>query len=293
MDYSPVVIRQRPSQSNLKQFRNYTEIKALGKGAFASVLLCHNNAGKNFAVKRLNGRNNKTLQLNEITAGTILNHPNIAKLHESFYHDGHLHLVLEYVDGCDMYDLLEPSNFQPFAPSLVKYLMSQLVAAVAYCHSKGIVHRDIKLENIMVSPKYRIKLVDFGLCHISAGDRLLDTFVGSLDYAAPEILMRELYRGDKVDVFSLGVVFFILTFGQLPFKKSRPQQVKNGQVCEPLFPNPSDVNYQSVNANQLHLIRSMLQNEPNERPTMMQVQKHAYFKTAGFSNFFTQLSLWF
>lgn len=293
MDYSPVKIRPKPLDVLIKEkTQNYVELKSLGSGAFANVSLCkHTSTGKYVAVKKINSSKSKLMLVNEITAGTLLKHPNIASMYESFYHEGKLHIAIEYIQGKDLYDLMENSSFQPFTPSITKYIIYQLVDALEYCHGKGIVHRDIKLENIMVTRKRKVKLIDFGLCHLQANDRTLDTFVGSLDYAAPEVLLRKPYRGDRADVFSLGVVFHILTYGLLPFGKNRYEMMKKGIQPEPLFPD--NENFKSISLYQIDLIHQMILPDPMSRPSMTEIKKHPWLKNAQVANFFTQIACFF
>lgn len=294
MNYSPMKIRVRPCNLDEKKesVSNYVEIKTLGSGAFANVTLCKNNSnGKLVALKKVISSKSQVMLVNEVAAGSLLKHPNIATMYESFYFMGKLHIALEFVQGKDLYDLMDSCSFQPFTHALTKYIMYQLVDALEYCHSKGIVHRDIKLENIMITRKRKIKLIDFGLCHLQANERLLDTYVGSLDYAAPEVLMRKPYRGDKVDVFSLGVVFHILTYGLLPFGKNRFESIKKGTSPEPLFPEGEA--YKNVSPYQIDLIRQMILPSPNTRPSMTEIKKHPWLKNVVFSNVFTQIACFF
>ncbi|OON13843.1 hypothetical protein X801_10374, partial [Opisthorchis viverrini] len=93
----------------------------------------------------------------------------------------------------------------------------QLVSAVEYCHSKKIVHRDLKAENLLLDKDYNIKLADFGFSNFYDGENKLDTYCGSPPYAAPELFQGQKYFGPEVDVWSLGVILYTLVSGSLPF----------------------------------------------------------------------------
>ena len=91
------------------------------------------------------------------------------------------------------------------------------MSAIVYAHEKGISHRDIKLENLLLDENRNLKIADFGLCNIMRDGISLETWCGSPDYAAPEILTKQIYDGTKVDSWSCGVILYILLFGMFPF----------------------------------------------------------------------------
>jgi len=128
---------------------------------------------------------------------------------------------MEFIDGEELFDiqpymreLSQSSEFNNQEIGLMVF--SQILEAVHYTHSNGIVHRDIKLENILVDKSMNIKLADFGFATNDHIDRL-DSFLGSPAYMAPEILEGKIYNGKKTDIFALGVVLFGLVCGVAPF----------------------------------------------------------------------------
>ena len=127
-------------------------------------------------------------------------------------------MLLEYAAKGDLFDLIENFNSMPLF--LARSFAKQVVEAIAYLHERGIAHRDIKLENFLLDAKYRVKLADFGLsCHTDK-DELLTEANGTLQYQAPEQHAKKPYNGFQVDVFSLGVVIFLLVAGRMPFLKA-------------------------------------------------------------------------
>ncbi len=145
-------------------------------------------------------------------------HPNIVKLLDLFENLEHYYIVLECMEGKDMFDYLKSRSFQ-ITEERAKELMMQLILAVQYLHSYGIVHRDLKLENIMMtdnSEQSVPKLVDFGLAKILGPTEKSDEPFGTLGYVAPEVLKKEPYSF-SCDLWSLGCICYALLSGSLPF----------------------------------------------------------------------------
>lgn len=162
----------------------------------------------------------KTVKL-EAKLHMRLNHTNIVKLYKygRIRHTKVWYMILEYVDGDTLYDYLN-SKDTPDTEVQNKVYFKQILDAIAYCHDMGVVHRDVKLENIMITrDRQKIVLLDFGLSVTPSGSGLCKTKCGSIGYAAPELYMNNspLYKGAMVDVFALGVVLYAMCFLKLPF----------------------------------------------------------------------------
>jgi len=148
----------------------------------------------------------------------ICKHPNIVRLNDLFESSESFFLVLEYMGGGDLFDYLKVRSFR-ISEDRAREISLQLMLAVQFMHSFGIVHRDIKLENVMVSDKTERavpKLADFGLAKIVGPSENADEPFGTLGYAAPEVLRKEPY-GPACDLWSLGCICHALLCGSLPF----------------------------------------------------------------------------
>jgi serine/threonine protein kinase len=149
----------------------------------------------------------------EVKALSKLSHPNITELYEFIEMAEVEAIVMEFVDGEELYAKLERGRLNELE---AKNLFYQLCQAIDYCHKKGIVHRDVKLENILVTKDNQVKLCDFGLA-TEISEELIDEYCGSVCYTAPEILKFQPYDGKTSDVWSLGVVLYSMLTGYLPF----------------------------------------------------------------------------
>jgi serine/threonine protein kinase len=148
--------------------------------------------------------------------------------------------------------------------------MRQILSAVDYCHSNNIVHRDLKIENILIDKNGNIKLIDFGLSNFYSSDSLLTTYCGSLYFASPELLNGKPYLGPKVDVWSLGIILYVLVCGRVPFDDPKipmlHAKIKAGKVDYPL----------SISPECRDLLSMMIVVDSDTRATLAQVKNHPW-----------------
>ncbi|NXB48739.1 NUAK2 kinase, partial [Leucopsar rothschildi] len=201
----------------------------------------------------------------EIEIMSSLNHPHIIAVHEVFENSGKIVIVMEYASKGDLYDYI--SERQRLSEQEARHFFRQVVSAVYYCHKNGIVHRDLKLENILLDANGNIKIADFGLSNVFQQDKLLQTYCGSPLYASPEIINGRPYKGPEVDSWSLGVLLYILVHGTMPFDghdyKTLVKQITSGDYREPT--KLSDA---------CGLIRWMLMVNPERRATIEDIATH-------------------
>jgi serine/threonine-protein kinase HSL1 (negative regulator of Swe1 kinase) len=181
--------------------------------------------------------------------------------------DGKSYLVLEYVDDGELFDHISSKGRLPEEESL-KYFR-QVLSAIGYCHSFNICHRDLKPENILLNREGNVKIADFGMAALQQNpDHRLQTSCGSPHYAAPEVIRPGPYKGDKVDIWSMGIILFATLAGYLPFDHPNLTcllaTVQKGRYDMPpnLSPEASD------------LIYRMLQVNPRDRINISQIWRH-------------------
>ncbi|KAG9143427.1 hypothetical protein Leryth_022993 [Lithospermum erythrorhizon] len=214
-----------PQQENNALFGKYELGKLLGCGAFAKVYHARDLInGQSVAIKIINKSkisHNATLMCNikrEISIMRGLNHPNIVKLFEVLASKSKIYLVMEFVKGGELFARI--ANKGRLSEELCRKMFQQLISAVSYCHARGVYHRDLKPENMLIDENGDLKVSDFGLSAFSVQirkDGLLHTLCGTPAYVAPEILAKKGYDGAKIDVWSCGVILFVLSAGYLPF----------------------------------------------------------------------------
>ena len=131
---------------------------------------------------------------------------------------------MELASGGELYNLIADTG--RFEPHLARHYFTSMLDAVAYCHENGVAHRDLKPENIMLDKNWNVKLIDFGLAapvEGRDGSGFLKTKLGTVGYMAPEQLLGRLYEGEKVDIFALGVILFVMISQHPPFNSASPR----------------------------------------------------------------------
>jgi len=228
---------------------NYKIKKKIGAGGMATVYLAHDVAlNRDVAIKVLQidpglklskeARNQKVLRFQqEAQAAARLNHPNIV----SVYHVGKMrnqhYIVMEYLKGKSFAQLLKSRTEFPL-PFLLRQMV-QTCIALDFAHQRGVIHRDIKPDNIILLEDDTVKVTDFGIARIEGSELVKtkdETFMGTIFYCSPE-QFREFSRVDnRTDIFSLGVVLYQLVTGRLPFTGSSPWEVMNNIITSQPVP---------------------------------------------------------
>lgn len=222
---------------------------------------------------------------NEITILKNLNNPGLIKLIE--YGDqgvvqkpsgrvinNLIYIVMEYVTGGLLFDTCQ--SLGSMGENVGRYFMKQLLETVEYMHNKQVVHRDLKLENILVDENMDLKVADFGFaCYKNINS--LNSYRGTMTYMAPEIKEGKQYDGTQVDVFSMGVILFIIVQGIFPFKEARTEEYFYNLLCTGQIDKYwLKVNGQNLSPEFKDLILSMFSYDPSKRPSVAEIRAHPW-----------------
>ncbi|GAN06059.1 conserved hypothetical protein [Mucor ambiguus] len=209
--------------SYLQGIGDYTFIKQVGQGKFSRVMLStHCLTKKQVAVKIIDKRVHDyrvmSRLVREISLMEALDHPNIVRLYETYETTDSLYLVMEYVEGYNLDEFLQHRGGK-LPENEARDIFRQMAAAMDYCHSRWVVHRDLKAPNILLTRDFQVKIADFGLGN-RYGRRRLKTICGSMLYYSPEIINGQGYTGPEVDCWCLGVSLYRMTVGEEPFHRA-------------------------------------------------------------------------
>ncbi|THH12048.1 hypothetical protein EW146_g7832, partial [Bondarzewia mesenterica] len=206
--------------------------------------------------------------IREAALSQLLYHPYICGMREMIIHQHHYYMVFEYINGGQMLDYI--ISHGKLRERVARKFARQIGSALEYCHRNNVVHRDLKIENILISQTGNIKIIDFGLSNLYDPASHLSTFCGSLYFAAPELLNAKVYTGPEVDVWSFGVVLYVLVCGKVPFDdQSMPAlhaKIKRGLVEYPVW----------LSAECKHVLSRMLVTNPSARAPLAEVLNHPW-----------------
>ena len=259
---------------------DYVIGKELGKGRFSVVHECvHIRTNKHCAVKVIDKRTieveDKGLLRTEIAVLKLVDHPNIIKLEGIYESKFFIYIVMEKLSGGELFERIvgRPRFSEIEAARLIKPLLE----AVAYLHDLGIAHRDLKPENILCSENIEdIKIADFGLSKMVLPKEKMEGACGTLSYVAPEVLSMQGY-GVQADIWSVGVILFLILCGKLPFDGDDHNEIIRKTVqCEPLV-NPTVWNKLSEDGR--NIVMAMLNKNPKNRITARECLKHPWIIT--------------
>ncbi|PPQ67703.1 hypothetical protein CVT24_002759 [Panaeolus cyanescens] len=214
----------------------------------------------------------------EIVVMKLIDHPNIMKLYDVWETSSSLYLILEYVQGGELFEYL-CSNGRLSKKEAVDYFQ-QLICAVDYCHRFNIAHRDLKLENVLIDQDSNIKVADFGMAawQDDAQGKLLRTSCGSPHYASPEIISGKPYNGAAADIWSCGIILHALLTARLPFDDDDcPTLLQKISVGK--FTMPQDIDPAAQD-----LIGRMLTRDVEKRITMREIMRHPFFTSQPLKN---------
>ncbi|PHU10870.1 CBL-interacting protein kinase 5 [Capsicum chinense] len=252
--------------------------RLLGHGTFAKVYHARNvQNGKNVAIKVVGKE--KVIKVGmmeqikrEISIMKMVKNMNIVELHEVMASKTKIYFAMEYVKGGELFAKIAKGRLRE---DVARGYFQQLISAIDFCHSRGVYHRDLKPENLLLDDAGNLKVTDFGLSAFTdhlRQDGLLHTTCGTPAYVAPEVIGKKGYDGSKADIWSCGVILYVLLAGFLPFQDENImamyKKIYRGDFkCPPWFSSESR-----------KLIMKMLEPNPNSRITASKIMDSSWFK---------------
>ena len=263
--------------------RTYIKKEKIGRGGFAEWYKFKNIetgnvvAGKVIDKKTLRKSRTMTKLLYEISIHNSLDHPNIVKFLDFFEDDKNVYIMLEFWGGGNLNDHFKTKR--TLEEKVVRNYLRQLISGLKYCHENNIIHRDLKLGNLLLSEdKKVIKLADFGLSsRLEYPKQRRRTICGTPNYIAPEIIGAKTTHSYEVDVWSLGVIMFILLTGNPPFMakniKETYKKIRQGDFKFPRSANLSDECKSLINV--------MLEKDSSKRASLEDLNEHPFVTCNG------------
>lgn len=270
---SPLVVATTPS------INDFDVLKYLSRGAFGSVYLArHKKTGDLFAIKAIDKdetrrKNTITHALTERRALALINSPWIVSLYYAFEAECTLFLVMEFMIGGNLGTLLKAMKVLDRAT--IRFYAAELIVAVDTLHSVGIIHHDLKPENIVIDEEGHIRLIDLGLARTDGMVRAEN--LGTPDYMAPELIIHKGYYSSAVDVWSIGCILFEMLNGRPPFHADSVKSIFE-KIMEGYAPKKTD--FDELNC----LINKALSSDPSKRPTCSQLKDDPFFKGINWAN---------
>ncbi|XP_073037979.1 CBL-interacting serine/threonine-protein kinase 3-like isoform X2 [Primulina eburnea] len=268
------------SQPKIKRRIGKYEVgRTIGEGTFAKVKFAKNSeTGQPVALKILDKdkvlKHKMSEQIRrEIATMKLIKHPNVVRLYEVMASKTKIFIVMEFVTGGELFDNI--ANHGRMKEDDARKYFKQLINAVDYCHSRGVFHRDLKPENLLLDDAGNLKVSDFGLSALSQtvrDDGLLHTTCGTPNYVAPEVLNDRGYDGATADLWSCGVILFVLLAGYLPFDDANLMNLYS-KISSAEFTCPSWFSFGAMK-----LIARILEPNPLKRITIPEILEDEWFK---------------
>ncbi|KAL3828676.1 hypothetical protein ACJIZ3_017478 [Penstemon smallii] len=262
-----------------RKIGRYEVGRTIGEGTFAKVKFARNSEnGEPVAIKILDKdkvlKNKMAEQIRrEIATMKLIKHPNVVRLYEVMASKTKIFIVLEFVTGGELFDKIV--NDGRMREDEARKYFQQLINAVDYCHSRGVFHRDLKPENLLLDVAGNLKVSDFGLSALSQqvrDDGLLHTTCGTPNYVAPEVLNDRGYDGETADLWSCGVILFVLLAGYLPFDDPNLMNLYK-KISSAEFTCPPWLSFGAMK-----LIARILDPNPMNRITIAEILEDEWFK---------------
>ncbi|XP_011704103.1 PREDICTED: serine/threonine-protein kinase PAK mbt isoform X2 [Wasmannia auropunctata] len=266
-----MVVSQGDPRENLENFLK------IGEGSTGTVCIATDKStNRQVAVKKMDLRKQQRRELlfNEVVIMRDYHHPNIVEMYNSFLVDDELWVVMEYLEGGALTDIVTHSRMDE---SQIATVCSQCLKPLAYLHSQGVIHRDIKSDSILLTADGRVKLSDFGFCaQVSQELPKRKSLVGTPYWMSPEVISRLPY-GPEVDIWSLGIMIIEMIDGEPPFFNEPPLQAMR-RIRD--MPPPKLKNFHKVSPRLQGFLERMLVRDPAQRATAAELLQHPFLRQA-------------
>ena len=258
--------------NNIKQYEMGEKI---GEGNFGKVILAtHKITKEKVAIKildkfRINKKDDQIRLNREIEVLKQVNHHNIIRFFSIIENNSKIYIVQEYICGYELFEYIK--NNRKLSEKEACLFYQQIISGIEYLHNLGIAHRDLKPENILLTSSKVLKIIDFGLSILYSKNDLLKTQCGSPCYAPPEMIEGKSYRGLPADIWSSGIILYLMLTGRLPFNeltnKKLYSKILNGKYLIP----------KNLSEEAKDLIRKILEINPKKRIKIKEIKEHAWF----------------
>ena len=259
----------------MKVLDNYEILSILGKGTFGIVKLAQNKTTKEKVAikvlekKRIKDDEDKYRVKTEIEILQRMTHINVIKAKKILKDSENIYIIMEYCEKGELFNRIVKEIY--LANDEAACYFYQLINGLDYIHQKGIVHRDLKLENILLSKNNILKIIDFGLSNFYDNSKLLSTPCGSPSYASPDILSGEKYDGIMIDIWSSGIILYAMLCGYLPFEDENNENLYQ-KILNCKFEIPVHLEEDSVD-----ILKKILVKEPKKRITIKEIKNHKFY----------------
>jgi hypothetical protein len=255
----------------------YSNLSLIGEGSTGKVFLAtENDTGRQVAIKRMEvtKQQRRELLINEVATMKYYKHPNIVKMYNSYLVDDELWLVLEYLEGGALTDIVTKTTMDE---RQIATVCLQCLQALAFLHSEGLIHRDIKSDSILLAGDGGVKLSDFGFCaQVSEQVPRRRSLVGTPYWLSPEIISRQAY-GPEVDIWSMGIMIMEMVDGEPPFYNEPPIQAMK-RIRD--MPPPKLQNQNRISPDLQNFLSQMLVKNPAQRATARELLQHPFLQQA-------------
>lgn len=268
----------------------YQPVKFLGQGGFGFVVLAMNKlTGEAVAIKFAECRTEASRKIisREVANHLTLRHPHVVELREVLVATPYVGIVMEYVSGGTLFDYV--SGKGGLTEAEARWFFQQLLIGLDYCHRKGVVSRDIKLQNTLLAPQQTglppmVKICDFGYSKHEELDSIAKTCVGTPAYIAPEVLSsRQAYDGKKADVWSTGIMLYAMLFCRYPFDSAEDSSLGSAERGQRMMKRIVKGHWSFPPAPKLtpscqDLLRQLLTVDSSRRASLQEVMEHPWFQ---------------